>query len=168
MHIATAVICADVCVCALRQVYGGYRACAQADGPRLVHRVGCECLTAEVLAALPFLRSSLPRARVAQKEWALTSFAERRRVLACLQRYILDHQEDIARVASRDSGKSRECSALLPCAQRAANVLAELPGLPCFDFLGISRKGVPGTETWLLWSGVGRRDAAGSFFESCC
>lgn len=48
------------------------------------------------------------RARVAQKEWALTTFAERKRVLGCLQRYILDHQEDIARVASRDSGKTRK------------------------------------------------------------
>ncbi|CAB1116703.1 ALDH [Ectocarpus sp. CCAP 1310/34] len=45
------------------------------------------------------------RARVAQEEWALTTFAERKRVLACLQRYILDNQDDIARVASRDSGK---------------------------------------------------------------
>ncbi|CAM9454382.1 unnamed protein product [Ascophyllum nodosum] len=46
------------------------------------------------------------RARAAQGEWARTTFAERRRVLECLQRYILDHQEDIARVASRDSGKT--------------------------------------------------------------
>lgn len=44
-------------------------------------------------------------ARLAQEEWALTTFAERKRVLACLQRYILDNQDDIARVASRDSGK---------------------------------------------------------------
>ncbi|CAN0363280.1 unnamed protein product, partial [Discosporangium mesarthrocarpum] len=45
------------------------------------------------------------RARVAQGEWAKTSYKERRRVLDCLQKYILAHQEDIARVASRDSGK---------------------------------------------------------------
>ena len=47
-------------------------------------------------------------ARVAQVEWAKTSFAERKRVLACLQNYILDNQDDIARVASRDSGKPRK------------------------------------------------------------
>eukprot|EP00904_Undaria_pinnatifida_P006431 jgi/Undpi1/2918/HiC_scaffold_14.g06295.m1 len=45
------------------------------------------------------------RARVAQEAWALTSFAERKRVLDCLQKYIVDHQDDIAMVASRDSGK---------------------------------------------------------------
>ncbi|CAM9681655.1 unnamed protein product, partial [Choristocarpus tenellus] len=45
------------------------------------------------------------RARVAQEQWATTTFAERRRVLMCLQQYILAHQNDIARVASRDSGK---------------------------------------------------------------
>lgn len=52
------------------------------------------------------VEETVARARVAQKEWAKTSFAERRRVLSCLQRFILDNQEDIARVASRDSGKS--------------------------------------------------------------
>lgn len=49
---------------------------------------------------------------MAQEEWARTTFTERKRVLECLQRYILDHQEDIARVASRDSGKT--CKHPLP------------------------------------------------------
>ncbi|CAN0468713.1 unnamed protein product, partial [Laminaria digitata] len=45
------------------------------------------------------------RARVAQEAWAKTTFAERKRVLNCLQKYILDYEDDIAMVASRDSGK---------------------------------------------------------------
>lgn len=48
------------------------------------------------------------RARAAQQEWAKTSFAERRRVLATMQAYIVEHMEDIARVCSRDSGKPSE------------------------------------------------------------
>ena len=48
------------------------------------------------------------RAAVAQKQWCKTSFAERRRVLQCIQRYMLTHQDEICRVASRDSGKPRK------------------------------------------------------------
>lgn len=62
------------------------------------------------------------RASFAQKEWASTTFAERKRVLNCLQRYILDHQDDIALVASRDSGKPRE-SYWLVLVQVISNVL---------------------------------------------
>lgn len=42
---------------------------------------------------------------MAQAVWAQTSFAERRRVLATMQQYIVGHMEEIARVCSRDSGK---------------------------------------------------------------
>lgn len=45
------------------------------------------------------------KAAAAQKEWAKTSFAERRRVLRTLQQYVVHHVEDICRVSSRDSGK---------------------------------------------------------------
>lgn len=48
------------------------------------------------------------RARVAQAAWAKTSFVERRRVLDTMQKYIVEHMEDIARVCSRDSGKPSE------------------------------------------------------------
>jgi acyl-CoA reductase-like NAD-dependent aldehyde dehydrogenase len=48
------------------------------------------------------------KAAAAQLQWAKTSFAERRRVLRCVQAYILAHQDDICRVASRDSGKPSE------------------------------------------------------------
>ena len=41
----------------------------------------------------------------AQKAWAGSSFAQRRRLLRILQRFILDNQADICAVAARDSGK---------------------------------------------------------------
>lgn len=47
------------------------------------------------------------KAAAAQKEWAKTSFAERRQVLRTMQRYIVNHVEDICRVCTRDSGKPK-------------------------------------------------------------
>ena len=47
------------------------------------------------------------KAAQAQKEWQKTSFAERRKVLRTMQKYIVDHVEEICRVCSRDSGKSK-------------------------------------------------------------
>jgi len=47
------------------------------------------------------------KAKEAQVEWAKTSFCERKRVLLTLQKYIIDHQDDICRVAARDSGKPK-------------------------------------------------------------
>jgi len=47
------------------------------------------------------------KAAVAQKKWAKTSFAERRKVMRTMQKYIVDHVEDICRVCARDSGKSK-------------------------------------------------------------
>jgi acyl-CoA reductase-like NAD-dependent aldehyde dehydrogenase len=52
------------------------------------------------------------KAAAAQLQWAKTSFSERRRVLRCVQSYILAHQDDICRVASRDSGKPSESAYL--------------------------------------------------------
>ena len=43
----------------------------------------------------------------AQLEWAKTSFAQRRRVLKTLLKFILDNQDSIARAACLDSGKTR-------------------------------------------------------------
>jgi hypothetical protein len=45
------------------------------------------------------------KAAAAQTEWSKTTFAERRRVLRTLQRYVVHHLHDICRVSSRDSGK---------------------------------------------------------------
>lgn len=47
------------------------------------------------------------KAAKAQKEWVKTSFAQRRRVLRTMQKYIVDHIDDICRVCARDSGKPR-------------------------------------------------------------
>lgn len=46
------------------------------------------------------------RASQAQASWADSSFAQRRKVLRSLSEYILNNQENIARVACRDSGKT--------------------------------------------------------------
>jgi hypothetical protein len=47
------------------------------------------------------------KAAHAQKAWAKTSFAERRKVLRTIQKYIVHHVEDICRVCTRDSGKPK-------------------------------------------------------------
>ncbi|KAI9786457.1 MAG: Meiotic Sister-Chromatid recombination aldehyde dehydrogenase [Geoglossum umbratile] len=50
---------------------------------------------------------SIAKAQEAQVEWAKTSFAQRRRVLQTLLRYILDNQSSISTAACLDSGKTR-------------------------------------------------------------
>ncbi|KAF8976517.1 Meiotic Sister-Chromatid recombination aldehyde dehydrogenase [Entomortierella lignicola] len=49
---------------------------------------------------------ALTKARKAQAKWAKTTFAERKIVLQSLLDFILLHQEDVCRVASRDTGKT--------------------------------------------------------------
>lgn len=49
----------------------------------------------------------IQRATAAQKEWASSDFSLRRKFLSTLSRYIIDHQQDVARVACRDSGKTK-------------------------------------------------------------
>ncbi|RUP47288.1 Aldehyde/histidinol dehydrogenase [Jimgerdemannia flammicorona] len=46
------------------------------------------------------------RVKRAQEKWAKTTFEERRRVLRSLLDFIVENQEDISRVAVRDSGKT--------------------------------------------------------------
>ncbi|OOQ90293.1 putative aldehyde dehydrogenase-like protein C21C3 [Penicillium brasilianum] len=46
-------------------------------------------------------------AEAAQREWATTSFAERRKVLRTLLKYVLDHQDDIVTACCLDSGKTK-------------------------------------------------------------
>ncbi len=52
--------------------------------------------------------AAVARAKVAQKEWGTTSFAERRRVLSALLAYVVDHKEEICAEVQRGSGKTRE------------------------------------------------------------
>lgn len=47
------------------------------------------------------------KAKKAQKTWAKTTYTQRRMVLRTIQKYILEHQEDICRVCARDSGKPK-------------------------------------------------------------
>lgn len=46
------------------------------------------------------------RAREAQRTWARTSFAQRRKLLRILSRATLEHADDICRISARDSGKT--------------------------------------------------------------
>ncbi|KAL8855831.1 MAG: hypothetical protein Q9178_007546 [Gyalolechia marmorata] len=50
---------------------------------------------------------AVARAAEGQKEWAKTTFRQRRKVLRTILKFILDNQEDIATVACLDSGKTK-------------------------------------------------------------
>ncbi|KXJ94000.1 Aldehyde/histidinol dehydrogenase [Microdochium bolleyi] len=52
------------------------------------------------------LDRAIAQASEAQKTWAKTTFAERRRVLRTMLQYVLDNAEQICRVSSLDSGKT--------------------------------------------------------------
>ena len=52
------------------------------------------------------VEAAVGRARAAQKVWASSSFAARRRLLRTISRATLDHVETIVRVSARDSGKT--------------------------------------------------------------
>lgn len=47
------------------------------------------------------------KATAAQAEWAKTTFAQRRRVLKTLLKFVLDKQDELVRAACLDSGKTR-------------------------------------------------------------
>ncbi|CAP86660.1 putative aldehyde dehydrogenase-like protein [Penicillium chrysogenum] len=46
-------------------------------------------------------------AKAAQPEWSKTTFAERRKVLRTLLKYVLDHQDDLVTACCLDSGKTK-------------------------------------------------------------
>lgn len=54
----------------------------------------------------------IEKAHVAQKKWARTTFTQRRQVLRSMMAYIMDHQEEICKVACLDSGKTMIDAAL--------------------------------------------------------
>jgi hypothetical protein len=58
------------------------------------------------------VRSAVDKARAAQKTWVKSSFATRRKLMRIMLRYITTNQESCARVAVRESGKTRLCTAL--------------------------------------------------------
>ncbi|MCO5605830.1 hypothetical protein L7F22_060014 [Adiantum nelumboides] len=75
-------------------------------------KVHCyEPATMKYLGYLPItnkedVRDHVRRARVAQSTWANSTFKQRRRFLRVLLKYILENQELICQVSSRDSGKT--------------------------------------------------------------
>lgn len=80
-----------------------------ADEPDMVQ---CLCpATGQFLGKFPAHSPSdmdvaIGAAKAAQSAWAATSVAKRKAVLECLSAYILAHQEELARVACRDLGKT--------------------------------------------------------------
>src|SRR5689334_22543997 len=54
------------------------------------------------------VNAAVARAKIAQKVWAKTSYAERKRVLRALLAYTVDHKEEICAEVQRGSGKTRE------------------------------------------------------------
>ena len=52
------------------------------------------------------VKDCVKRAREAQRTWAKSSFAQRRKLLRILSRCTLDHAEEICRISARDSGKT--------------------------------------------------------------
>ena len=52
--------------------------------------------------------AAVARAKLAQKTWAKSSFAERRRLLGALLAYTVEHKEEICAEVQRGSGKTRE------------------------------------------------------------
>mmetsp|Transcript_35117 Transcript_35117/g.108797 ORF Transcript_35117/g.108797 Transcript_35117/m.108797 type:complete len:598 (-) Transcript_35117:64-1857(-) len=49
---------------------------------------------------------AVARCRAAQEQWATSSFAQRRKLMRVMLRFVVDNQATIARVAVRDSGKT--------------------------------------------------------------
>ena len=54
------------------------------------------------------IETKINNAETAQAEWRETSFAERKRVIRSLKKWLVENQEVCARVACRDTGKTRE------------------------------------------------------------
>jgi acyl-CoA reductase-like NAD-dependent aldehyde dehydrogenase len=54
------------------------------------------------------IEQKIDRAAEAQRSWKNTTFQQRRRVIRSLQKWLVDNQEVVARVACRDTGKTCE------------------------------------------------------------
>jgi acyl-CoA reductase-like NAD-dependent aldehyde dehydrogenase len=85
----------------------------QLDEPSQPGQVQCwDPATLQRLGSVPAMTKEdvyelCAKAKRAQIKWRQTAFAQRRMVLRTIQKYIVSHQEDICRVAARDSGKPK-------------------------------------------------------------
>lgn len=76
-------------------------------------KIQCYCpATGQSLGTVPVttrddVDAQLAASKRAQMVWKALPFTVRRRLLRTLHQYIVDHQEEIARVACRDSGKTK-------------------------------------------------------------
>ena len=71
------------------------------------------------------------KAKQAQKSWSRTTYAERRVVLRTIQKYIVNHIEEICRVCTRDSGAYiHVCRSRVPA---NAHILAYTYLLMCYN-----------------------------------
>ncbi|KAJ5094785.1 hypothetical protein N7456_010646 [Penicillium angulare] len=58
-------------------------------------------------ATVEDVNAAVGAAKAAQREWAKTTFAERRKVLRTLLKYVLEHQDDLVTACCLDSGKTK-------------------------------------------------------------
>lgn len=54
------------------------------------------------------INNKIERAAQAQQEWSHSTFQKRKRVIRSLMKWLVDNQDDAARVACRDTGKTCE------------------------------------------------------------
>ena len=54
------------------------------------------------------IAAKIQLAVTAQRSWAQSSFSDRRKVMRSLKKWLVDNQETCAKVAARDTGKTRE------------------------------------------------------------
>ena len=59
------------------------------------------------------IETKIANAAAAQEEWAFSTFADRKRVMKSLKRWLVENQDVCARVAARDSGKTCKSTNLL-------------------------------------------------------
>jgi len=60
------------------------------------------------------IRGKISRAAEAQKEWRHSTFQERRRVIRSLKKWLVENQDACAKVACRDTGKTRSLRLCCP------------------------------------------------------
>ncbi|CAN6619784.1 hypothetical protein TRVA0_007S03796 [Trichomonascus vanleenenianus] len=74
--------------------------------------IQCYCpATGQSLGSVPAatpedIDNAISACREAQLAWKETSFSQRRKVLNTIAKFVYDHQDDIARIACRDTGKT--------------------------------------------------------------